>query len=498
MNKPATALTICFILLSSIVIIAIFSIMDFLPVLAKKSSASSNSNNATTTTSSDPTPQMTPHKKHANPSKTTSPNNTTTTTTTTNDLPTTNETNITTPNAPQAATNATQPISCDSKDLLKCYFKTIFQITLAPRDKFSDVIIHITDNPRHLADFPAVGRSTVRYLLPGDYRVFYIYKGINQGLYAAGVGKIGQTLISHFVSPSIPSPPPSGPGKLLVYESIRFANGSFPTKPPLTIGSITLKGNNPLPAHFQVGDGDDEEGREVTLGPGKYAATISLPIGYKLAKSEGACSGIMTRGGFANCGFDVKEVAMANKTTTATTVTQSHTHIHTKTIIINEAPSMEDIIKKLVATNPAAIRATNGQPTRQQQQQLLIPSPALSNNILVQLSTVKLCELLANQTCLSTQKNSKILFANITKDSFGNWILSGEVQNNSSMPLSQMQITMHLYDSIGNNIGIKQGFTTPTTLSPMQNATFFLKERLTDLLQGTSPKYFRISFSYQP
>ena len=185
---------------------------------------------------------------------------------------------------------------------------------------------------------------------------------------------------------------------------------------------------------------------------------------------------------------------MANKTTTATTITQSHTHIQTKTIIIKEAPSMEDIIKKLVATNPSAIR----QPTRQQQQQLLMPSPALSNNILVQLSTVKLCELLANQTCLSTQKNFKILFANITKDSFGNWILSGEVQNNSSMPLSQMQITMHLYDSIGNNIDIKQGFTTPTTLSPMQNATFFLKERLTDLLQGTSPKYFRISFSYQP
>ena len=155
---------------------------------------------------------------------------------------------------------------------------------------------------------------------------------------------------------------------------------------------------------------------------------------------------------------------------------------------------MEDIIKKLIATNGAAI----SQLTRQQQQLPPPASPDLSNNSLVQLGTVKLCELLANQTCLSTQKNFKILFAHITKDSFDNWILSGEVQNNSSMPLSQMQITMHLYDSMGNSIGIKQGDTTPTTLSPMQNATFFLKERLTDLLQGTSPKYFRISFSYQP
>ncbi len=77
MNKPATALIICFILLSSIVTIGIFPKIDFLPVFAKKSSDSSNSNNATTA-SSDSTPHMTPHKTHANPSNPTSPNNATT------------------------------------------------------------------------------------------------------------------------------------------------------------------------------------------------------------------------------------------------------------------------------------------------------------------------------------------------------------------------------------------------------------------------------------
>jgi hypothetical protein len=62
---------------------------------------------------------------------------------------------------------------------------------------------------------------------------------------------------------------------------------------------------------------------------------------------------------------------------------------------------MEDIIKKLIATNGAAI----SQLTRQQQQLPPPASPDLSNNSLVQQSTVKLCELLANQTCLSTEKN---------------------------------------------------------------------------------------------
>jgi hypothetical protein len=38
----------------------------------------------------------------------------------------------------------------------------------------------------------------------------------------------------------------------------------------------------------------------VTLGPGKYAATISLPNGYKLAGTDGAYSARMTKDGVVN------------------------------------------------------------------------------------------------------------------------------------------------------------------------------------------------------
>jgi hypothetical protein len=33
--------------------------------------------------------------------------------------------------------------------------------------------------------------------------------------------------------------PPDGSGTLLVVESVRFANGSFPTVPPVEIGTVT-------------------------------------------------------------------------------------------------------------------------------------------------------------------------------------------------------------------------------------------------------------------
>ncbi|HYT46591.1 MAG TPA: FxLYD domain-containing protein, partial [Methylomirabilota bacterium] len=78
----------------------------------------------------------------------------------------------------------------------------------------------------------------------------------------------------------------------------------------------------------------------------------------------------------------------------------------------------------------------------------------------------------------------------------GNWVLFGKVQNNSSMPLSQIHITLYLYNSTGNIVGMKQGFVAPQNLGPMQNAIFYLQERPSDLLG--IPKLFRISFSYQP
>ncbi len=442
----------------------IFPKLDFLPVLAKKSSASSNSDNATTTTSADSTPDVTSHKKHANPNNATA----------TKKTPTKSATNITTTNATQAVTNATQPLSCFSKNLLKCYFKMIFQVMPAPADKFSDFIIHIADNPRHITDFPAVGKSTVRYQLPGDYRISFIYKGIDRGVYCFGIARVGGIATCPFSSPSLPPPPPSGPGTLLVSEAIRFVNGSFPTKPPVTAGTITIKGNNPHPSHLQVYDGDDEEGRQVTLGIGKYAATISLPNGYKLAGTDGACSGIMTKGGQAFCHFNVQQ-------TVKTTTTSGKPH--PKIIVIHEVTRVQNSIRNFIMTNPTIVQLM------QKQQQL-------PNASLIQLDTMQLCQQLGNQTCISTQKNFKILYANTTKDAFGNWVLFGKVQNNSSMPLSQIRITLYLYNSTGNIVGMKQGFAAPQNLGPMQNAMFYLQERPSELLG--IPKLFRISFSYQP
>jgi hypothetical protein len=261
---------------------------------------------------------------------------------------------------------------------------------------------------------------------------------------------------------------------LLVSEAIRFVNGSFPTKPPVTAGIITIKGNNPHPTNFQVYDGDDEEGREVTLGPGKYAATISLPNGYKLAGTDGACSGIMTKGGQAFCHFNVQQTA---KTTTTAGKP------HPKIIVIHEVTRVQNSIRNFILTDPTIVQ-------RMQKQQ------QLPNASLIQLDTIQLCQQLGNQSCISTQKNFKILFANTTKDAFGNWVLFGKVQNNSSMPLSQIRITLYLYNSTGNIVGMKQGFTAPQNLSPMQSAIFYLQERPSALLG--IPKLFSISFSHHP
>src|SRR5437867_629682 len=51
-------------------------------------------------------------------------------------------------------------------------------------------------------------------------------------------------------------------GTLLVVESVKFANGSLPTVPPVEIGTVTVSGNNPTPTHFKVAAGDNEEGEE--------------------------------------------------------------------------------------------------------------------------------------------------------------------------------------------------------------------------------------------
>ena len=160
-------------------------------------------------------------------------------------------------------TNGTDPLVCTSKDLLKCYFKLTIDFTLEQGYKYSDFVIHITENPRHIADFPG-SKTSVKYLLPGNYVVSYIFGHVTYSNECVGNAKAGDSITCH-----IHSPPP--PEQILhVAESVKFVNGSFATIPPVKVGTITVKGNNPHPDHFQIYSGDDEEGIEVKLGLGKY------------------------------------------------------------------------------------------------------------------------------------------------------------------------------------------------------------------------------------
>ncbi len=205
------------------------------------------------------------------------------------------------------------PTPCDGKDLLKCYFKMIFKISkLNPEEKTTDFKIHVSDNPSHIEDFVMTKKTMQRYLLPGNYRISVIFRGENQGDFCIGSGKVGNTITCNNISNSNAAPPPpSGPGTLHIFESAKFDNDSYVTKPPITVGTITVKGNNPHPSKFQLSSGDDEEGREIKIGPGKYSVNISLPKDWKLVDRRGNCTGNMTKGGYDYCSLAVQAAATA-------------------------------------------------------------------------------------------------------------------------------------------------------------------------------------------
>src|SRR5206468_3058141 len=132
---------------------------------------------------------------------------------------------------------------------------------------------------------------------------------------------------------------------------------------------------------------------------------------------------------------------------------------HPKVTLTHEVTSLNNSVRSFILKNPNIVQLN-----QRQLQQLPLP-----NSSLIRLDTIQLCQHLGNQTCIMAQKNFKVLLANMTKDVLGNWILFGKVQNNSSMPLSQVYITMYLYDSTGNLVGLKQGSTIPQSFNPAQN-----------------------------
>jgi hypothetical protein len=355
-------------------------------------------------------------------------------------------------------TTGSDPLVCSNTDLLKCYWKMTFQATLSP----------------------------------GDYSIFVIFKGKNLGLYCAGTAPAGDSrTCNNIVSPNIPPPPPSGPGELGVSESVKFVNGSFAGKPPVKVGTITVKGNNPHPAHFQLYSGDDEEGTFVRLDAGKYS-TISLPSDYKLAGTSGHCKGVMTKGGFDSCHFAVQQIVKPNQNGTTPpppySSNQPHTSTHTTKIIIkHESSVVENYIKIFITNNPDILR----QLQLQAQQQ---PPTAAINSTLIPIDTIQLCRQAGDQNCVLSANNFKILAANITKDVFGSWSLNGLVQNNSTAPLNQIRSVLQLYNSTGSLVGSASGIISPQNLSSTQNGIFFLQVHPSEL--AGIPKFYRISFDY--
>jgi len=90
--------------------------------------------------------------------------------------------------------------------------------------------------------------------------------------------------------------------------------------------------------------------------------------------------------------------------------------------------------------------------------------------------------------------NFKILFNQTIKDNFGNWNLNGESQNIGTNPINNVKVVWHLYNALGNTVGIDQGFPSPSNLGIGQTTVFNLQLKSTDLI-GIS-KFYRICFVF--
>ena len=224
--------------------------------------------------------------------------------------------------------------------------------------------------------------------------------------------------------------------------------------------------------------------------PGKYSATISLPSGYKLAGTDGHCSGVINKGGYGFCHFAVQQTAKSDQTGNTTPPppsNQPHASHTTRIIIKHESSVTENYIGTFIRTNPEVLR----QLQQQEQQQ---PTSTAINSVLIPLDTLQLCRQAGDQNCVLSTNNFKILAANLTKDVFGSWSMNGLVQNNSTAPLNQIKAVLQLYNSTGKLVGSTQGIISPQNLMTRQDGIFFLQIRPPDLVG--IPKFYRISFDY--
>ena len=73
------------------------------------------------------------------------------------------------------------------------------------------------------------------------------------------------------------------------------------------------------------------------------------------------------------------------------------------------------------------------------------------------MDSLQFCKLIGDQACVFMNSNFKILFNHTSKDNFGNWNLNGEAQNIGANQLNNVMAVWHLYDALGNIVGVKQG-----------------------------------------
>ena len=154
--------------------------------------------------------------------------------------------------------------------------------------------------------------------------------------------------------------------------------------------------------------------------------------------------------------------------------------LHLQDVLLNNKTRMTqtDTVIKYYITNPIIQKQITQQPSTS----------------LTQLDTIQFCNLIKDQACVFTNSNFKILFSQMTKDSFGNWVLNGEAQNIASNPINNVRVILHLYDAQGNIIGLTQGLPTLSNLGIGQTTLFNLQENPTSLT-GT-PKFYRVSFDF--
>jgi hypothetical protein len=67
-------------------------------------------------------------------------------------------------------------------------------------------------------------------------------------------------------------------------------------------------------------------------------------------------------------------------------------------------------------------------------------------------------------------------------------------QNIGANPLNNVRVAWHLYDAVGNIVGITQGSPIPSSLGIGQTAIFNLHIKPTDLTD--IPQFYRISFVF--